>query len=147
MCNCNRESDTFTSDYGFNRDSDTFNSSCNCNRDSENYRRNREQHVHEFLGSTIVRERCEDCHSHRFATVSDEAIRSGDSHVHKIKFRTDSIDGHYHEFCGTSSRAIWVGDGRHVHFVKACTDVADGHTHAFRAASLIDDPTEDDECS
>lgn len=101
-----------------------------------------DQHVHEFIGSTIVAERCEDCHNHRFATVSEEAIATCDSHVHRIQFRTDSHDGHFHEFCGTSSPAIWVGDGRHVHFAKACTESADGHVHQFRAASLIDDPAE-----
>lgn len=63
-----------------------------------------------------------------------------DSHVHNITFRTDSYDGHYHEFCGTSSPAIPVGDGRHVHFAKAYTSYADGHAHEFRLASLINDP-------
>lgn len=119
---------------------------CNCNRESGSCSCSREQHVHEFLGSTVVAERCEECHNHRFATVSDEAIWTGDNHVHRIKFRTDSIDGHFHEFCGTSSPAIFVGDGRHVHFVKACTESSDGHTHQFRAASLIEDPAEEDEC-
>ena len=28
------------------------------------------QHVHEILGSTLIAERCEDPHNHRFATVS-----------------------------------------------------------------------------
>lgn len=119
---------------------------CNCNRESGSCSCRREQHVHEFLGSTVVAERCEECHNHRFATVSDEAIWTGDNHVHRIKFRTDSIDGHFHEFCGTSSPAIFVGNGRHVHFVKARTESSDGHTHQFRAASLIEDPAEEDEC-
>ncbi len=102
-----------------------------------------DQHVHEFIGSTLVAERRDECHNHRFATVSEEAIATRDSHVHRIWFRTDSHDGHFHEFCGISSPAIWVGDGRHVHFLKDCTESADGHVHRFRAASLIDDPTED----
>lgn len=100
------------------------------------------QHNHEIVGSTVVAERCNDCHNHRFATVSEEAIPYMGSHVHTVKFRTDSYDGHYHEFCGTSSTAIPVGDGRHVHFAKAYTTPADGHTHEFRFASLIDNPIE-----
>ena len=102
-----------------------------------------EQHVHEILGSTLVAECCKDCHNHRFATVSDVAIPSGNSHVHKIKFRTDSYEGHFHEFEGTSGPAISVGDGRHIHFAKAFTKEADGHKHEFRVASLINNPIGD----
>lgn len=102
-----------------------------------------EQHVHEIVGSTFIAERCEDPHNHRFATVSDKAVPYRGSHVHDIKFRTDSYDGHWHEFCGTSSPAIWVGDGRHIHFAKAVTTDADKHVHEFRVASLIDNPIEE----
>lgn len=142
--NCNRESSNFTRESGncgFGLESSTF------SRESTNFRCDEDQHVHEFIGSTISAGRCNECHSHRFAAVSEESVRSGNSHVHKITFRTDSVDGHFHEFCGTSGPAIFVGDGRHVHFVKDCTESADGHIHGFRAASLINDPTEeDDEC-
>lgn len=100
------------------------------------------QHVHEIIGSTQIAERCDDAHNHRFATVSGEAIPFQGSHVHEISFRTDSNDGHVHEFTGTSSIAIPVGDGRHVHFANACTTQSDGHAHAFRVASLINDPTD-----
>lgn len=103
----------------------------------------REQHVHEILGSSLIAERCEDPHNHRFATVSGEAVPYMGSHVHNVKFRTDSYDGHYHEFCGTSSPAIWVGDGRHIHFAKANTTSSDGHVHTFRVATLIDNPIEE----
>lgn len=101
-----------------------------------------EQHVHEIVGSTFIAERCEDAHNHRFATVSGEAIPYRGSHVHRITFRTDSFDGHFHEFTGTSSPAIPVADGRHIHFAKAATTEADGHTHEFRVGTLIDDPIE-----
>lgn len=101
------------------------------------------QHVHEILGSTFIAERCQDPHNHRFATVSDEAVPSMGSHVHNIRFRTDTYDGHNHEFCGVSSPAICVGDGRHVHFAKSFTSMEDGHVHEFRAASLIDNPIEE----
>ena len=110
-------------------------STSNCNQQLE-------QHVHEVVGSTVIAGQCDCAHNHRFATVSGEAIPYQGSHVHKIKFRTDSFDEHYHEFSGQSSVAIPVGDGRHVHFVNACTDSADGHSHEFRVATLIDDPTE-----
>lgn len=101
-----------------------------------------QKHVHEIVGSTgIVSERCGDeCHNHRFATVSGEAIREGCSHVHMVKFRTDFADGHYHEFTGKSSPAIDVGGGKHVHFAKACTTTNDGHKHEFQVASLIESP-------
>lgn len=106
--------------------------SCNC----------RQQHVHEIVGSTFIAEYCKDPHNHRFAAVSDEAIPYMGSHVHNVKFRTDSYDGHFHEFCGTSSAAIPVGGGKHIHFVKARTTLADGHVHEFQFASLIDNPIE-----
>ena len=58
-----------------------------------------EQHVHEILGSTVIAERCECAHNHRFATVSGEAIPVGDGrHVHFANSCTTSADGHTHEF-------------------------------------------------
>lgn len=101
-----------------------------------------QKHVHEVVGSTAVAGSCNECHNHRFATVSGEAIREGKSHVHEIKFTTDFSDGHYHEFCGKSSPAIYVGCGKHVHFAKAFTESEDGHRHLFQVASLIDSPTD-----
>lgn len=115
---------------------DTNGNAANCCRPPQ-------QHVHEVLGSTFIAERCQDPHNHRFATVSGEAIACMGSHVHNITFRTDAYDGHWHEFSGTSSLAIPVGDGRHVHFAKAETTLSDGHVHTFRVASLIDNPIED----
>lgn len=117
-------------------------SECNTAATNNNCDRPVEQHVHEVLGSTVVAERCDE-HNHRFTTVSGEAVPYQGSHVHNIKFRTDSYDGHWHEFEGQSSIAIPVGGGRHVHFANARTTCADGHSHEFRVASLINDPTED----
>lgn len=120
-----------------------------CDRATENDRcredcdRERNQHVHEIIGSTSIAECCKDCHNHRFSAVSGEAIRSGKSHIHNIKFRTDSYDGHYHEFEGKSGPAIPVGDGRHVHFAKAYTSNKDGHRHEFKVVSLIENPIGD----
>lgn len=98
-------------------------------------------HNHEILGSTKVAGCCEYAHSHRFATVSGDAIPCDGSHVHEIKFTTDSCDGHFHEFRGTSGPAIDVGCGHHVHFAEACTTTADNHKHKFQVASLIQNPT------
>lgn len=102
-----------------------------------------QKHVHEVIGSTGFAIECNECHNHRFCTVSGEAIPvSKDDHVHEVKFRTDFADGHYHEFCGKSSGAIDVGNGKHVHFAKAVTEEADGHRHKFQVAALINDPTD-----
>ncbi|MBO5160067.1 MAG: hypothetical protein J6J03_02015 [Tyzzerella sp.] len=102
-------------------------------------------HVHEISGSTEVMGQCQDCHNHRFCTVSSKPIRVGDSHVHEVNFHTDFADGHCHDFCGRTSTAIYVGDGKHVHFASACTESSDEHVHRFQAASSIDSPT-DFEC-
>ena len=118
---------------------------CPCNRNNEHDER-RLRHVHEITGSTAVfSEDSDDCHNHRFATVSGEAIRYGSSHVHEVKFRTDFADGHFHEFCGISGPAVEVGNGKHVHFASACTEEADDHRHRFQVASLIESPL-DFEC-
>lgn len=98
------------------------------------------QHNHEILGSTRISGCCEYAHNHRFATVSGDAIPCEGSHVHEVKFTTDSCNGHKHEFCGTSEKAVDVGDGRHVHLVKGYTTTADGHNHEFVVATLIENP-------
>lgn len=98
------------------------------------------QHNHEITGSTKLAGCCDNAHNHRFATISCEAIPRDGSHVHEIKFSTDSCDGHHHEFCGTSGKAIDVGCGHHVHFTKGCTSSDAGHKHEFEVGSLIEDP-------
>lgn len=98
------------------------------------------QHNHEVLGSTKIEGCCEYAHNHRFATVSCDAIPCDGSHVHEIKFTTDSCNGHHHEFCGTSGLAIDVGCRHHVHFIDSCTSSADNHKHEFAVATLIEDP-------
>ena len=101
-----------------------------------------QKHVHEITGSTSVVQECDDCHNHRFCTVSGEAIKVGDKHVHEVKFHTDFSDEHFHEFCGKTSTEIYVGNGKHVHFIKDLTEEEDGHKHKFQAATLIDSPTD-----
>jgi hypothetical protein len=102
-----------------------------------------EYHNHELQGSVKIAEPEEDPHNHRFATVSQGPMPFGNSHVHRVNFKTDSYEGHFHQFCGISSPAIFVGNGKHVHFINAITTVADGHVHEFNAATLIEDPIED----
>lgn len=101
---------------------------------------NQQTHVHEVLGSLEIAEPQEDPHNHRFATLSGEAIFCGSDHFHKIKFRTDFYENHFHEFCGKTLGAIPVGDDRHVHFLESVTSVNDGHRHDFRVATLIENP-------
>lgn len=55
-----------------------------CRNTSDENRR----HVHEFLGSTKFAEQGRDRHNHRFAGVTCEAIRCGNSHVHKLRTNT-----------------------------------------------------------
>lgn len=116
---------------------------CNFNTNTTDYYSCNGQHVHEIIGSTVFEESCEECHNHRFATMSGEAIPAEGSHFHNVKFHTDTHDNHFHEFCGPTTLAIPTGDGRHIHFIKDCTDEANGHTHEFRVASLINNPTEE----
>lgn len=112
-----------------------------------NHNCDKQKHVHEFTGSTEIISECDDCHNHRFCTVSDEAIEYRGSHIHEVKFRTDFSDGHFHEFCDKSGPAIEVGGGKHVHFIKARTEEQDGHKHRFQAASSIDSPTDFENCN
>lgn len=98
------------------------------------------QHNHETLGSTKIKGCCENAHNHRFTAVSGDAIPCDGSHVHEVKFTTDSCNGHKHEFCGTSAPAVEVGCGRHVHLVKGYTSKDADHNHEFITAALIEDP-------
>lgn len=99
-------------------------------------------HVHEITGSTsFVEERCEEPHNHRFATVSTNMIRTGNSHVHEVEFKTDTHENHEHEFCGRTSTSIAVGQNRHTHFLQGRTTRNEGHTHEFRTTTLIENPT------
>lgn len=111
---------------------------------NEQRRNNEQRHVHEISGITKIAGERGECHNHRFATVSGEAMRMGNSHVHEVKFCTDFADGHFHEFCGKSSPAIEVGGGKHVHFAEAFTEVQDGHRHRFMVAAMIENPTDCD---
>ena len=101
-----------------------------------------QKHVHEVIGSTATVTECSDCHNHRFATVSGEAIRTCNGHIHELKFRTDFSDGHYHEFCGKSGPAVDVGNGKHVHYFNDVTEEADGHTHKIQGTLVIESPTD-----
>ncbi len=94
-------------------------------------------HVHEFQGYLKM---ADDHHYHRFAAVTGEAIPvDKNDHIHEVVFRTDYINGHYHEYIGRTSGAIVIGD-RHVHCIDTFTREAAGHKHAFRMVTLIHDP-------
>lgn len=105
---------------------------------------NDQRHVHELTGSTRIFSECDDCHNHRFCTVTGEAIYTRDrqDHCHEVTLRTDFSDGHYHEFYTKTSGAIEVGNGKHVHFLFDRTESEDGHVHELQAATLIDSPTD-----
>ena len=129
-----------------------YNQNCNkCNvhdHDKQNHDKyDKQKHVHEIVGSTAVEMECNECHNHRFCTVSDEAEKVGNSHVHEVKFRTAFSDKHYHEFCGKSGPAIEIANGKHVHFFDAITDVSDGHRHRFQGVSLIESPIDFKHCN
>lgn len=104
-------------------------------------RQETDEHVHEVIGSVKKNaERRGEEHNHRFATMSEEPIRCGNSHVHEVEFRTDNYEDHYHEFCGRTSTAISVGNGRHVHFINSDTSRDGGHCHEFRVTTHIENP-------
>jgi YmaF family len=108
-------------------------------------------HVHEFLGSTRLAERCNDRHNHRFAGVTGEKINvyvdGCKTHVHDFCVNADYFKeygdkcGHYHQVVGRTGPAIPVGDGKHVHFAEIKTTVDDGHCHKTVFATLIENPT------
>ncbi len=98
-----------------------------------------QKHVHEVQGSVKIAG--EGPHTHRFCTVTGEAIPYGNhDHVHEVCFRTDTYGDHHHEFKGRTGCAVMVGD-RHVHYIESVTSMDDGHRHAFEAATLIENPT------
>ncbi len=119
-----------------------YNSYNNNNNYSNQNNYDTQTHVHELSGSTEIINECQNCHNHRFCTMSGDAIRMGNSHVHEVKFNTDFADEHYHEFCGRTCPAIEVGNGKHVHYFSDTTESQDGHIHRVQAATQIDSPTE-----
>lgn len=104
--------------------------------------KNKQNHVHEVLGSVRIFNENGEAHNHRFAGMTGEAILTSDScsHYHKLNTTTDFYEDHFHDISVRLGRAIPVGEGRHVHFVYACTELADGHKHEFIVATLIEDP-------
>jgi hypothetical protein len=97
-----------------------------------------QSHVHEIQGSVRLDDLNSFPHNHRFVTISGEAIPIGlHDHVHEIVFRTDFMNGHYHEFHGRTFGAIPVGDG-HVHFLEGVTSTTNNHNHIFRFVTFID---------
>ena len=121
MSNCN----------SCNQNYDSYNENCNCQKKG---------HVHEIQGSVFVGGSSCDPHNHRFSATTGEPIPTSPyNHVHEVKFKTDTYEGHEHEFCGRTCEAIQVGD-RHVHYIKEVTDTAECHAHEFRASTLLEEP-------
>ena len=98
------------------------------------------QHNHEITGSTSISGFCEYAHNHRFATVTGDAIPCEGSHVHEVKFKTDSCNGHHHEFCGTTEKAVDIGCGKHIHLLKGCTSYDANHKHEFIVSTDMENP-------
>lgn len=103
----------------------------------------KQTHVHEYTGSVMVAEEEEDCHNHRFAGVSGEAIPYKNSHIHELFTYTDFYEEHFHEIGKKTGPAIYVSKDRHVHFAEGKTTFNGGHAHRFVVATLIEDPTGD----
>lgn len=101
-----------------------------------------ELHLHEVQGSTqVASDGCE-AHSHRFAAVTSEPVLLRDGrHAHKLTFRTDTYDGHCHEFCGMTTGEYEICSG-HVHYCEGKTSGQDGHCHEFRFITHIENPME-----
>lgn len=104
----------------------------------------KQKHVHELTGSVRIFDERNECHNHRFCTVTGEAVYTNDrkDHFHEVEFHTDFSDEHFHNFCGKTGCAIDVGNGKHVHFINDCTEERDDHKHEFQAATLIESPTD-----
>ena len=107
----------------------------------------KQKHVHEVVGSVRVFNEDGECHNHRFAGMTSEAIesRNGKSHIHTLETTTDFYEDHYHDICVRLGEAIEVSEDRHVHFVYAKTEKSDGHKHEFIVATLIENPIGEEE--
>lgn len=97
-------------------------------------------HVHEFTGSTMLAEECDDRHNHRFAGVTSQVIPFDGSHIHGLFVSTDFFDNHHHEVVALTGLPRDVGENKHVHFVDAFTTMDDGHFHELIFATLILNP-------
>ncbi|MBS5114493.1 MAG: hypothetical protein KHY88_02170 [Erysipelotrichaceae bacterium] len=111
---------------------------CQCHQPCEV----RKSHVHEVLGSVGVVGECNLSHNHRFASMTGkEILVENGQHIHELCFRTDSFEGHNHEFIGRTGPAVKVGKG-HTHFLESVTSKNFGHTHCFKLLTLIENPLE-----
>ena len=58
----------------------------------------------------------------------------------EVKFKTDSCNGHHHEFCGTTEKAVDIGCGKHIHLLKGCTSYDANHKHEFIVSTDMENP-------
>lgn len=50
-------------------------------------------------------------HSHHFSAISGKAIPLGEgNHMHEVKFLSDIVDNHFHEFYGKTGGVKRIGD-------------------------------------
>lgn len=109
----------------------------------KNYNCAVEFHLHEVQGSVLNMGHGCDAHNHRFATVSCEPIATcNGNHAHQVTFRTDTYEGHFHEFSGRTTDEFEVCKG-HVHYLEGWTSEQAGHRHRFKVITHIEDPTEE----
>lgn len=99
---------------------------------------NLQGHVHEVRG--YVKMGAQN-HYHQYALITGKAIPvNGKEHVHEVYFRTDSINGHYHEYIGRTFGTVEIGD-RHIHYIEASTTKNSEHCHDFLLVTNINNPT------
>ncbi|MEA4896982.1 YmaF family protein [Bacillota bacterium Meth-B3] len=99
-------------------------------------------HVHELVGSVKLADCVCTAHGHRLAGISGPPIAfECGGHAHEVFVRTDSFEGHAHEFVGMTCDAVAVSAcGAHVHYLEGMVSRADTHRHCFKLATLINDP-------
>lgn len=96
-----------------------------------------QNHGHEVRGYVKAGE---ENHYHQYAFITANATPINEKdHVHSVYFRTDLVDGHYHEYMGTTLGAVEIGD-RHIHYIKDNTTKKLGHSHEFMLVTYVDNP-------
>ena len=115
------------------------------NCDYQSYHRNHRKtypHNHEIATSVDFEDSGNKCHNHRTCGLTSDAIMCDNSHIHDVHLYTDTVCNHIHEICDTTSKAIYLPNGKHFHIIKGSTTTSDGHRHNYYFITLIDNPSE-----
>jgi len=112
--------------------------------------REQNSHVHMFLTMTDIVQK----HQHTIVGTTGPALKSKDSHVHRIRVRTSSApeshDCHWHLVEDTTGPAMETPDGKHTHYFCGETSRNDGHKHCYGTVTdtspNCEDCDEDDCC-